>query len=252
VLAHVLRYYASTRYYRRDFAAAEAALREAEAIADVSSATRLQLLELRAQLSMDTGDLDAAARSFARLRDHDRSLGNRRNEAISATGLAEVEFRRERYERAADLWREAAAVMRGENEPATLTEWLVRLGSTLGMSGDLEAATAAALEALVVLARQEPEHVYVTQAIELLAYIAAMQSDVERSARLAGYTDPGLARLGAQREYVPQTIRERLMARLETQLTPDALARLTADGAALTPEAAIVLARKPGTPTSVT
>jgi predicted ATPase len=241
VLAAALKAYANIWYQKGDVATADVALTEAEAITGVPALLAVNLLILRSRLNMSTGDLDTAARNFVRLRDQFRSLGSRRNEANAISDLARVEFHREQYLQSADLWREAVAMIRGENEPALLFVWLVCLGSTLALRGDLQAATTAAIESCLIGARQTPEHAAL--AIELCAYIVAEQGDVERSARLAGYAASCFARIGYVRERVPGTIHHRLTALLEEHLAPDILARLTAEGAALTPEAAMAFAR---------
>jgi predicted ATPase/class 3 adenylate cyclase len=240
VLAAALRAYANIWYQKGDVATADVALTEAEAITGVPALLAVNLLLLRSRLNMSTGDLDTAARNFVRLRDQFRSLGSRRNEANSISDLARVEFYREQYLQSADLWREAVAMIRGENEPSLLCVWLFCLGSTLALRGDVEAATGAAIESLAIGARAGPEHA--APAIELCAYIVAEQGDVERSARLAGYAAACLARIGSVRAYVDATIHDRLTALLAEHLASDILARLTAEGAALTPEAAVALA----------
>jgi predicted ATPase/class 3 adenylate cyclase len=242
ILAAALKADASVWIVNGDIAAADAALTEAEAIADVSPILATNLLMWRARLSMSTGDLDTAARSFARLRDQFRSLGSRRNEALCISDLATVEFYREQYLQAADLWREAIAMIRGENQIDQLCVWLLCMGSTLALGGDLQAATLAAIESWVIGARHGPEHA--APAIELRAYICALQGDLERSARLAGYGATCFPRVEIVRDKVPTMIYNRLTALMEDHLAPDILARLTAEGAALTPEAAMALARE--------
>jgi len=242
VLAAALKSYVIIRMFNGDVAAAEAALTEAEAIAGVSPILATDLMRVRALLSMSTGDLDAAARSLAGIRDHFRSLGSRRNEALSISNLAEVEFARKHYLQSADLWREAIAMIRSENQEHLLCLWLLGLGSTLALGGDLQAATLAAIESWVIGARHGQEHA--APAIELHAYICALQGDLERSARLAGYAATCFPRVEIARDKVPAMIFNRLTELMEDRLAPDSLARLTAEGAALTPEAAMALARE--------
>jgi len=244
-LASALIQYAHTRVVMHDFAAAEAALREADSIPGISRLLRSQLLEEHALLSMNTGDLDAAAQSFARLRDQFRSLGEQnRNEAIALSDLAEVEFRREQYARAADLGRECIAIFQSADEPGTLCDMIVFLGSALAMGGDFEAASTTAIQALTLLARWEPDSLDGARGIELRAYLVAIQGGIERAARLAGYADSKLAPAAELRRHVDQKISERLTTLLKERLAPDALASLTAEGAMLTSEAALALARE--------
>jgi tetratricopeptide (TPR) repeat protein len=247
VLANALRGLARWRNLRGDFAAATALLTEAESITGLPAIIQSNLLMLRGQLSMEIGDLDVATRSFARTRDQFRSLGFLRNVAVSQSFMAEVEFRRERYHHAADLWRYAAALFRSENDPVALSGMLEGVGQALAACGDLEAARIAAIESLAVATPQGFEHV--APPIELLAYIAGVQGDVERSARLAGYAAACFTDMGYVRGYVSRAMHDRLTSLMQAHLAPDVLERLTADGAALTPEAAIALARdEPATP----
>lgn len=69
----------------------------------------------------------------------------------------------------------------------------------------------------------------------MLAYIAT-PGDGDRAARLAGYADQSFARIGFTPDDVPQAIHDRLPSLLRELLAPADLARLSADGAALTPE----------------
>ncbi len=95
----------------------------------------------------------------------------------------------------------------------------------------------------MLLAGREPAHLAVTLAIELLAHIAAARGDLYGSARLAGYADASLARIGFSRDYGSLAVYERLMKRLHEHPAHDELTRLMTEGAPLTPEAAIALAR---------
>jgi hypothetical protein len=94
----------------------------------------------------------------------------------------------------------------------------------------------------MVCSRWDPGHVDVVLAIELLAYIAAVRGDVDRSARLAAYADVNVARIGYIRDYEALAVHDRLKLILHEQLTVDELARATVEGASLNHEAAIVLA----------
>ena len=75
-----------------------------------------------------------------------------------------------------------------------------------------------------------------------MALVVALRGDCVRAATLEGYVDAAFARYGFPREFTETTTHDRLMALLRESLAPDELARLIAEGAALTPEAAIALA----------
>jgi hypothetical protein len=119
----------------------------------------------------------------------------------------------------------------------------VVLGQVLAISGAFDAAVSSAIEAITLRARRDAGHFAVTQAIELLAYIAAAQGDLDRSARLAGYANASLVRIGYPRDAITLAVYERLMTCLHEHLAPDELECLTTAGASLTPEAAVALAR---------
>jgi tetratricopeptide (TPR) repeat protein len=243
-LVAALYHYAWAQIGVRDFSAAECALSEAEAIEGVSPRCGLHLAECRALLSMEMGDLDSAAHTIARLRKEWRSAESRRSEAMASMQLADIEFRRRQYQRAADLIREAALLARSNDDTsAYLPHFLTSLASVLALSGEVDAAIGPAIEALTLRPCRELESYEVSLAIQLLAYVGAALGDLDRSARLAGYVDASLARIGFSRDYVPLAVYERLMTRLHEHLAPDELARLKTEGASLTPEAAIALAR---------
>jgi hypothetical protein len=193
---------------------------------------------------METGDLDSAARTFARLRTEWRSAESRRSEAMASMQLAGIEFRRQQHERAADLIRESALLASSNDDTsAYLPHFLTSLAAVLTVSGEVDAAIGPAIQALTLCTRREPENYEETLAIELLAYVAATLGDLDRSARLAGYADASLARIGFSRDYIPLAVHERLTTCLNEHLASKELARLKTDGASLTAEAAIALAR---------
>jgi hypothetical protein len=69
-----------------------------------------------------------------------------------------------------------------------------------------------------------------------------VQGDLDGAARLVGYSDASVTRIGYSREYMQRSVYERLFAQLHDHVAPDELARRTTAGASLTPEAAIALA----------
>ena len=157
--------------------------------------------------------------------------------------LGVVEFRRRQYQRAAELLCKAASLARNDNASTHLPSILIALGQVLAVSGAIDAAVAPANEAIMLCSRRDPGHVDVVLAIELLAYIAVARGDVDRFARLAAYAEACVARIGYIRDYEALAVHDRLKRILHEQLTVDELARVTAEGASLNHEAAIVLAR---------
>jgi hypothetical protein len=107
---------------------------------------------------------------------------------------------------------------------------------------DFSAAIDAAREAIAILAQPEPDCHYTAFAIEHLALICALCDDLAGAAILAGYVDAALARAGATRDFTAQTTYDRLATILRQKLAAPDLARLSAEGAVLTPEIAIARA----------
>jgi predicted ATPase/transcriptional regulator with XRE-family HTH domain len=244
ILAFALDSYAWLLQLSRDFAATDSVLTEAEAIQEgVPPLRRLLLADRRAALSMMTGDLDSAALIYARLREEWRAVGFGRHEARATTQLSAIEFCRRQYQRAVDLAREAVSVARNHNMTEYPPYILVCLGQVLALTGAIDTAISPAIEATTLWACRDPGHGSVTTAIELLAYVAAVQGDRNRAARLAGYADSSLARIGYSRDDMERTLHRRLMTLLLEHLEPNELARTMAEGASFTAEAAIALAR---------
>jgi hypothetical protein len=122
-----------------------------------------------------------------------------------------------------------------------LANCLSNLAGYLLAVDDPAGADGAAREAVRLVAH-ESDHVFVAISVEHLALVSALNRDWGRAAMLAGYADAAVERLGSPREYTERTTFYRLRGLLEAGLEPRELARLTAAGAALTPEAAIALA----------
>jgi predicted ATPase/DNA-binding CsgD family transcriptional regulator len=245
VLAFALYIYAHAPMWTRDFPTAERALSEAEAINGVSPRFRLLLAECRAMLSREMGDLDSAARTFAWLRKEWQLAGFLRNEALVLWQLGVIEFRRRRYQLAAEFFGEAVSLARNDEMSSSpfLPILLLFRGQTLAVSGRIEEAVGPAVEAIMLLARRDLEHKDIAGAIELLAYIAATRGALDISARLAGYADASFAQSGYIRSENDVLVHEHLMTCLRDDLAPEKLGRLTSEGASLTTEAAIALAR---------
>jgi predicted ATPase len=244
LLARVLCEYATTAVSLYRLEDAERAVIEAEAIPLTSANLRIRLLERRANLSHFHGDLETAARMYEQARKEHRSLGNPSGEQIAALNLAEVEHMRGETQRAIAIVRETLSAARSGYDKGTLAVLLHNLAGYLAVVDDLPGAVAAAREAIGIRAARAPDHAYIAIAIEHLALVFALRGDRARAATLEGYADAALQRHGFEREFTETTTHDRLTALLREGLTPDELAGLSAEGAALTPEAAIALALK--------
>jgi len=93
-----------------------------------------------------------------------------------------------------------------------------------------------------VLAARKPDHASILLAIDRLARVHALRGDLTRAATLEGYASAAFIRAGYQRESTDAITHDRLLALLRLGLDPSELARYAAEGAAYSPEAAIVLA----------
>lgn len=241
-VATSLRNYANAATYLNRFDDAEKALAEAEAIPGASAHLRMRLLHGRALLNLYRGDLERAAHMFEQLRNEHRSLGNDLGEHNVATNLAEVEHARGRSQRAIAIARETLLGARSGTDKILFAHILHNLAGYLAAVDDLPGTTAAAREAIGIHAARNPDHAYVAIGIEHLALAVALRGDHVRAATLEGFADAALRRHGFRRSFTETTTYDRVTALLRKALAPDDLARLTAEGAALTPEAAIALA----------
>jgi hypothetical protein len=247
-LARTLNIYARSAARARRFDDAEAALAEAEAIPQPSALSRLRLLDTRANLSLLCGDLDTAARAYEQLRMQSRALGDHGH--TLAANLAEIEHARGDTRRAIALVREMLAAVRADAAPgavsavgaARTTNALANLAGYLAAVDDLPAARDISREVIRKFAARDPQSLQIANAAEHLALALALAGDLPRAARLGGYADAALLGLGYARQYTETTTHDRLAALLDERLAPGLRERLRAEGAALTPEAAIALA----------
>ncbi len=242
LLAMALRQYALTATHLHRLDDAERALTQGEAIPDISANIRRGLLEIRAHLSLLRDDLGTAARIWEQLRKEYRSLGDTRAEHVMASDLAEVEHARGQTQRAITLVRETLAAVRAGADTTLHAYLLYNLACYLVAVDDLPGALAAARESIEIRGAREPDHSYVALAIYELALALALRGERARAATLQSYADTALRRRGFELQFVHKRTHDRLTSLLRAELAPDELARLSAEGAGLTPEAAIALA----------
>jgi hypothetical protein len=229
--------------YLDDIAAAKSAIDEADAISGTSALQKWRLVGARALVYLRIGDLDAALPIFVEARQQSRALGDDRTEALNKMYIAAIEHQRGHTLAAIDIMREIIPASRHLTDTPLLARASANLSGFLVAVDDLPAAVEAARESITMLAYREPDHLYVINAIEHLALVCALCDDFARAAVLAAYSDAALARIGATRDLTEQTTHVRLAAILREKLAPRDLARLTAEGVAFTPEAAIAIAQ---------
>ena len=240
-LAVALRWIASARTALCQFADADAALCEAETIPQLSSRTRRGLIEERIKWTLANGDIEAAARFFeAQLSDH-RALGNVRNVHAAILNLADVEYQRGNIARAISLVRDILPEVRSGSDSRVHAYLAGNLAEYLAASNDLAGAVEASREAIATFAR-EPDNRVVTAAIGVIALIDALRDDCIRAARLLGYCEVAYAKDDVTLSYTERTTHGRVVSLLDANMKPEDRARLTAEGAALAPDAAAALA----------
>jgi hypothetical protein len=161
---------------------------------------------------------------------------------VPADTCAEVEHARGQTQRAIAIVRDTLPTARSSADKNTLGLLLVNFAGYLVALDDLPGALTAAREVIEIRASAEPGHAHVATAIENLALVFALRNEYTRAATLEGYADAALGRLGLRREFTETTTYERLAALLHGHLAPEELARLTAEGATLTPGGAIAFA----------
>ena len=242
VLGWALNQYVTMAVFLHRFDDANGALTEADAIQGTSAHLRIRLLEARAHFSAGLGDLETAASLYERLRKEERSLGCARGEQNAALNVAEIEHERGRTRRAISIVRETLPAARSGADRNVLALLLNNLAGYLVAVNDLPEAAAAARESIGIHAEREPDHAHVVIALEHLALVFALRGALALAATLEGYAHAALQRHGFPREFAETTTHDRLIALLDEGIAPDGLARLTAEGSSLAPEAAIALA----------
>jgi predicted ATPase/class 3 adenylate cyclase len=241
-LAEALQAYAHEALARRLCDEADAALAEVERLDHLPDRLRRTALDARAFVNQQRGDHAAAARIYEQLRTEFRSIGDERAFLVGTLNLADAEHTRGRTRQAIELVHETLPALRAGSNRTQFSMALMNLAGYLVATDDLAGARAAAREAINEQATREPAHAFVTVALEHLALALALDGDVSAAAALAGYVEAALQRAGFIREFTESTTHERLSAILRDRLAPAEYASRLAEGAALTPEAAIAIA----------
>ncbi len=222
--------------------AAEAAIAEAELIPSDSPVRHVQVLHTRSILATLRGDPHAALRAHENLIREFYSLGND-SDARAATGnLAENAHATGDTLRAIALLRDILPALRAEDNGHLLVTIMGNLAAYLAAVDAFSETSAIAREILREHSGTAAESTFLAVVIETLALSIAAGGDVARATILEGYADAALLAQGCTRELTETTTHNRLMALLSEKLAPGELARLLAEGAALSPQSAIALA----------
>ncbi len=241
-LAFTLHCHARAQAFIENRGAAAAAVAEARAIPECSKRLQLFLLDQSATLAALDGDFATVEKVRLQLLDEWRKRGNVHNEYVQRFHLAILAKSRDDTASAIARISEILPSLRRNHENAILGEALLFLASQLVETGDLRGADAATREAIEIFATRAPEYFVVSVAVQYFALIFGLRGDLERAAVLQGYAALALERIGTRRDAIGLRIVERLNGLLREGLPADARARLEAEGAALTPAAAIARA----------
>ena len=115
------------------------------------------------------------------------------------------------------------------------------MAAYLASVSDIEEARAAAKTAITISAT-EPESPIGTNALDHYALVIALDHDCERAARLVGYCNATRAANHFVRQYTELTTYDRVFMILESEFAPHELEQLFAEGALLSPSAALEMA----------
>ncbi len=214
---------------------------EVQAITSIPLLVNLDMLANRAALAAARGDLEAAAKTYEDLHRRFRSMGDTSNEGSTANYLAENFHARGHTERAIAIVREYLPKIRSGSDRSLLM-FMTNLAGYSAAIDDHQSAMSAAREVIATLASLDLDHAFLDASMEHLALAMALRGDLSRAATLEGYANAAIERNGLGRGFTETTTYDRLSARLRESLAPEELARLTTEGAALTPEAAVALA----------
>jgi predicted ATPase/class 3 adenylate cyclase len=198
---------------------------------------RVRFLERRGVTAGLSGDLAAAVRDFEDMRALCRSLGNEEEARKRFVNFAEFEHFRGNTNRAIEIAQEAVAAQRraGYNRDG-LANTYANLAGYFIASDKIAEGRATAAETLRTCV--DPNNLFVALALEHSALAFAIEGDLARAARFAGFAEAAVVKRGFHREFTEQKTHERLL-RLLAEMPEEERAAAYAEGAALSPEAAI-------------
>ncbi|GGF13015.1 LuxR family transcriptional regulator [Aliidongia dinghuensis] len=219
---------------------AERELREAYDLLTAAGAGKLRgrCANSLGHLKLFANEVPAAKALYAEALSHAEAHGDSVGIFSARCNLAETEFALGEYANAIAQCRAYIDYCRAERRVHRLANGLANLAAYLLAVDDPIEARAAAREALI-RAQETQSKFLVVISIEHLAVAGAVLSDLEKAARLLGFSDAHYRREGTRREPTEQLGFDRLTAQLKAALEPDELDRLLAEGAALDPRRAI-------------
>jgi len=213
-----------------DNAGARAAAEEARALvrADWPGMLRIRLLRIDAYLARDAGRLDDALSLYREAVRVSVSTGDWLLELIARGDVADLLWQIGPIEEAA---REARALMEDlRKRPANASDmsmWFANLVGILSELGQVDEASAAAVEALPVVRRTK------RYPVEVWAHLLLRRGQFMASARVLGVSDSRRAGGGEPLQDNEQRLTDCVRAELASELRPEALAAALAAGASL-------------------
>ncbi|MBV9233097.1 MAG: hypothetical protein JO030_03560, partial [Candidatus Eremiobacteraeota bacterium] len=203
----------------------------------LSRATTNVILRMWAVMNLQRGQIELARRRFSEVSRLERPGSEAHASAL--LNLGELNFA------AGDLAAAREAAIAAKETYARLgSVYLVLVLSNIAAyamaADDLTAARAALWEALHL--PQTTRSLWMTTVLEHHALLAALQADLERAVRLAGFTNARSRSRGDAREHTERRGYERLVLILQSAYSSDDLASAMAEGAALTEEQALAIA----------
>ena len=176
------------------------------------------------------GDVTGGRELFAQALEAYKALGAENGLAVGLTNLAELEFADGQVEQALSLAVEALEIhARGKNAASLATGHNNSAAYRIAF-GDVNGARTAAGEGLR-WARQAEYPLLVTNALQHLTLIVALDRDFHRAARLIGYINLQCKELGLERESTEKWTFDKLMATLRERLSEAEIEKLAAEGA---------------------
>jgi len=237
LLALTLGLYVSSMSVANRMEDASQALEQLRGIKNLSVGVRLHALQAEGIFLDATGDYEGALRVQEALRAEALACGNVRTASYASINATEAHRALGNIARAIELTHEVLPWCRSEGgDVHLLTHALSNLIEFCMQLDDVSGARSAAREVIDVVPERDSR--FVVSSVEALALGIAIDGDVTAAARLAGYTAAAHRREGTERA----SYGGRLETMLRERLAPAELDPLLAQGAALSPDAAIALA----------
>ena len=184
------------------------------------------------------GDHDRARAQFEESLALAREAEDRRGASMCLNNLAEMSRERGDFKAARPLYEEALAEARIGGDPGNVALCLQNLAILLLQNGDPEEARAPILEALRIV-RDLGLRALGVGVIEVTGGIALASGDLASGIRLGGASGALFQAIGIVRDPVSERMHAQTVAAVRPKLGEQAFARLAAEGAALSYEAAL-------------